>query len=188
MVDTFGIPRYQEANPGLFYIVTFPFMFGVMFGDVGHGVILTTVAVYMMLYHNDPLSKLYQLRWLFVLMGAFAVYCGMLYNEFFAMPLLFSKSCYEVKSRRRKEECVYFFGMDWIWSISVHETSFVNSFKMKFAIILGVIHMLWGIILKGSNSFHFSSLLDFVFEVVPQFVFLMSTFGYMSFCIIIKWL
>ena len=32
----YGVPRYKEANPMIFTIVTFPFLFGVMFGDVGH--------------------------------------------------------------------------------------------------------------------------------------------------------
>uniref|UniRef100_A0A0A9Z0B4 V-type proton ATPase subunit a n=1 Tax=Lygus hesperus TaxID=30085 RepID=A0A0A9Z0B4_LYGHE len=37
IVNTYGSPRYQEVNPGLFTIVTFPFLFGVMYGDIGHG-------------------------------------------------------------------------------------------------------------------------------------------------------
>lgn len=34
-VNTYGIPRYREANPALFTAATFPFLFGVMYGDVG---------------------------------------------------------------------------------------------------------------------------------------------------------
>lgn len=37
-MNTYGIPRYDEINPGLFTIITFPFLFGMMFGDIGHGV------------------------------------------------------------------------------------------------------------------------------------------------------
>ena len=40
VVNTYGIPRYQEINPGYFTIITFPFLFGVMYGDIGHGLIL----------------------------------------------------------------------------------------------------------------------------------------------------
>jgi len=31
------VPKYREVNPGIFTIITFPFQFGVMFGDIGHG-------------------------------------------------------------------------------------------------------------------------------------------------------
>ena len=37
LVNTYGTPRYREVNPGAFAVVTFPFLFGLMFGDVGHG-------------------------------------------------------------------------------------------------------------------------------------------------------
>ena len=52
IVDTYGVPSYREFNPAFFYIVTFPFFFGVMYGDVGHGSILLFAALFMVMFHD----------------------------------------------------------------------------------------------------------------------------------------
>lgn len=59
---------------------------------------------------------------------------------------------------------------------------------MKLSIIAGVIHMLLGIFMKGLNSLHFKNYIDFFFEFLPQLVFMLVTFGYMSLAIVMKWL
>lgn len=43
----YRVARYQEANPGCFTIVTFPFLFAVMFGDWGHGIVVLFAAIYL---------------------------------------------------------------------------------------------------------------------------------------------
>jgi V-type H+-transporting ATPase subunit a len=45
IVNTYGVPLYKEINPAIYASVTFPFLFGVMFGDIFHGLILMTFAV-----------------------------------------------------------------------------------------------------------------------------------------------
>lgn len=58
---------------------------------------------------------------------------------------------------------------------------------MKLAVIIGVIHMSFGILMKAFNSIYFRSWLDLFFEFVPQFIFMLVTFGYMDFLIFYKW-
>jgi len=45
MVNTYGVPTYGEANPAMFAVVSFPFLFGVMYGDIGHGSILLLAGI-----------------------------------------------------------------------------------------------------------------------------------------------
>ena len=59
---------------------------------------------------------------------------------------------------------------------------------MKLAVILGVIHMIFGIGLKAVNTLHFGRKIDFYFEFIPQMTFMVLLFGYMDFLIIFKWL
>ena len=47
IVDTYGIPNYREANPAVLTIVTYPFFFGMMFGDMGHGSLYLIIGILM---------------------------------------------------------------------------------------------------------------------------------------------
>lgn len=66
--------------------------------------------------------------------------------------------------------------------------TYTNNFKMKLAVIIGIIQMSIGIIMKGLNSIHFRNKLDFFFEFVPQIILLLALFGWMDVLIIAKWL
>lgn len=130
-------------------------------------------------------------RYLFLLMGFFAFYCGIIYNDFFSLTFNFFGSCFENQedgTTKAIPGCVYPVGLDPKWYIASNELTFFNSFKMKAAVIIGVLQMGFGVILKGCNAIHFRNWLDFYFEFLPQIVFLVVTFGYMDFLIIYKWL
>ena len=48
IVDTYGVPKYKEANPALFCTVIFQFLFAVMFGDVMHCNMLLAIALWVL--------------------------------------------------------------------------------------------------------------------------------------------
>jgi len=79
----------------------FPFKFGVMFGDIGHGGLLLVAGIYMVLCNRkiiadkSPLAPLTEIRFLLLLMGWFAFYAGWMYNDFFSMPINVFGSCWE---------------------------------------------------------------------------------------------
>ena len=91
IVDTYGVPSYQEANPTPVSIVTFPFLFGMMFGDVGHGSILALFGLFLTLMgpklKGTAFAGFYPVRYFLLLMGLSSFYCGFMYNECFSMVI-----------------------------------------------------------------------------------------------------
>lgn len=47
IVDSYGVARYREVNPAVLTIMTFPFLFSVMFGDVGHAILMCAFAGFL---------------------------------------------------------------------------------------------------------------------------------------------
>jgi len=210
-VNTYGIPRYREANPALFTAATFPFLFGVMYGDIGHGLFLFSAGLYLLWNEkaNDN-AKLGEMtggmhagRYMITMMGFFAVYAGLIYNDCFSLGLnLFgSRYVFEGQEDFEVEEgseaanianygdpaSVYPFGLDPIWHVSANELLFFNSFKMKLSVIFGISQMFVGTCLKGMNAIFFGERLDFLFEFLPMVVFASSLFVYMVVLIFMKW-
>lgn len=46
---------------------------------------------------NHPLKDLVPIRYLLLLMGFFAAYCGLMYNDLMSLPLNLFGSCYEIE-------------------------------------------------------------------------------------------
>jgi V-type H+-transporting ATPase subunit a len=186
----------------VFACVTFPFLFGVMFGDIGHGAFLAFIGLVLVLGNDcllrwsPAMAPALALRYLVLLMGLFATFCGLIYNDFMAIPIWgFGGSCYEMgvdasgkEQAILKPDCVYPIGIDPIWYLAKNELAFMNSLKMKLSVILGVLQMSLGICMKAANAIHFGNKLDLWLEFLPQIILLWCLFGYMDLLIVAKWL
>ncbi|CAH8369403.1 unnamed protein product [Eruca vesicaria subsp. sativa] len=166
IVDAYGVAKYQEANPAVFTIVTFPFLFAVMFGDWGHGICLLLATMYLIVREKklasqklgDIMEMAFGGRYVIMMMSLFSIYTGLIYNEFFSIPYpLFAPSAYDCRDASCSEATTigliktrdtYPFGLDPVW--------------------------------HGTRS-------ELPFQFIPQMIFLNSLFGYLSVLIIIKW-
>ncbi|KAK9704632.1 H(+)-transporting V0 sector ATPase subunit a [Basidiobolus ranarum] len=204
IVDAYGVAKYGEVNPGLFTVITFPFLFAVMFGDFGHGVILSIIAGYMC-YKEKVLKKLdggemfdmlFGGRYIILLMGLFSIYTGLIYNDIFSRGMPIFKSGWNWPVPTQEKEIIdatfngstYPFGLDPSWHHTDNFLLFTNSYKMKMSILFGVLQMSCGVILTVFNHVHFKDTYAIWAEFVPQILFLLCIFGYLSVTIIFKWL
>ena len=138
---------------------------------------------------NSLFNALLPARHMFLMMGFFAFYNGFIYNEYISISLNLFGSCYTEESKYlRVEGCVYPFGIDPVWGAASNQLTFVNSYKMKLSVLVAVVHMCFGILMKGFNAVYFKNKLDFWFEFVPQIAFMLATFGWMDFMVVYKWL
>ncbi|XP_034676945.1 V-type proton ATPase subunit a2-like isoform X1 [Vitis riparia] len=205
IVDAYGVAKYQEVNPGVYVIITFPFLFAVMFGDWGHGICLLLATLYFIVkekkFSSQKLGDIMEMtfggRYVIMMMALFSIYTGLIYNEFFSVPFeLFRPSAYECPDPSCRGASIvglirvrptYPFGVDPKWHGSRSELPFLNSLKMKMSILLGVAQMNLGIILSYFNATFFGNNLNIWYQFVPQMIFLNSLFGYLSLLIIVKW-
>jgi V-type H+-transporting ATPase subunit a len=190
----------------LFTAATFPFLFGVMYGDIGHGGLLALAGLYLILTESRANSRdvgemvrdIYSARYMLFMMGTMGVYAGLIYNDYFSLGLNLFGSNYQFLEEASGSKavllcaygdpkCVYPFGADPVWKISANELLFFNSMKMKMSVILGITQMIFGVCLKGINALYFRSYLDFFCEFLPMIIFAVGFFGYMVILIFIKW-
>lgn len=89
----YGVPHYDEVDPTPLIAITFPLIFGFMFGDAGHGLTLLIVGVILgiLLKKNEGIRNF---SWILAACGIGAIFAGLLFGEFFGKhifaPLWFS--------------------------------------------------------------------------------------------------
>uniref|UniRef100_A0A8C7FRF6 V-type proton ATPase subunit a n=1 Tax=Oncorhynchus kisutch TaxID=8019 RepID=A0A8C7FRF6_ONCKI len=219
IVDAYGVARYREVNPAVYTIITFPFLFAVMFGDVGHGLLMTMAALWMVLQERDLNlrtndNEIWQMmfggRYLILLMGLFSIYTGAVYNECFSKGLspfpsgwhlqpMFEHYNWTDETLRENQYLTldpnvtgvfqgpYPFGIDPIWRLANNHLTFLNSYKMKMSVIIGVVHMTFGVCLSFFNYIHLNQLSSVFLVLIPELLFMQCLFGYLVFMVLLKW-
>lgn len=205
LIDTYGVPRNGEFNPAVPSIITFPFLFAMMYGDIFHGSFLFLGGLLLIIYEkenaaskNEFIGNIHAGRYLIFLMGAFAIYNGLIYNDCTSISINgFNGTQWEAVTvpcgsdscvvESGKNTGVYAFGIDPVWAVSEVQLQFTNSLKMKLSVIVGITQMTFGLFLKLGNHIHERDYLSIVGEFIPQLIFMFGFFNYMQFIIIFKW-
>ena len=125
LVNMFGTPNYKEFDPTVFAAVSYIIMFGAMFGDVGHGLILSVTGLIVMLIKRT--GQLASLAAIMVWGGISSAIFGVLYGEVFGIPLIDPP----------------------LWLSPIHNINTI----LVVAIVFGIVMISLGTILGIINSF-----------------------------------
>uniref|UniRef100_A0AAY4AA88 V-type proton ATPase subunit a n=1 Tax=Denticeps clupeoides TaxID=299321 RepID=A0AAY4AA88_9TELE len=220
IVEAYGVGDYREASPAPYTIITFPFLFAVMFGDLGHGAIMALFGLWMVLSEmsqkqrcsrNEVWRIFFDGRYIILMMGLFSIYTGLIYNDCFSKSLNIFGSGWSVHAMFTQQQWTnetlktnalltldpnisgvfngpYPIGIDPIWNMATNRLAFLNSYKMKMSVIIGVIHMTFGVVLSVFNHLHFRQMYKLYLLFLPELLFLLCLFGYLIFMIFYKWL
>jgi V-type H+-transporting ATPase subunit a len=211
LINAYGVASYREMNPAPYTIITFPFLFAVMFGDLGHGAIMALFGLWMVLKEKPLAAKksdneiwniFFGGRYIIFLMGIFSMYTGLIYNDMFSKSLNLFGSGWEIKyntstvmtNKALQLDPAYDFGrtypvgLDPVWQIApLNKIIFQNAYKMKISIIFGVLHMIFGVVVGLFNHRYFKNKMAIYTEFIPQMIFLIFLFFYMTTLMFMKW-
>ena len=130
LVNTYARPRYGEIDPSILIAITFPILYGAMFGDLGQGLVLFTAGLLM---HNKVIMKgMSGLGLLIAYCGFFAAVFGVLYGSFFGFE---------------GEHFTETFGFEFtpLWLSPIHDILRVLGLAIDVGIVLLIIGYLLGI-------------------------------------------
>lgn len=225
IVDAYGVANYREVNPAPYIIISFPFLFALMFGDSAHAFLLLSASISLIAMEktiqkrrirDEIFTTFFNGRYIMLLMGIFSLYTGFIYNDVFGKAFnLFGSNWIDPFNRTQYVEWTrmivkykrmpvatldpavayrdggdgpYLFGLDPVWNVADNRLSFINSMKMKVAVIFGIAQMTFGVILSYKNFRFFGSRIDILTSFIPQLIFLSSIFVYLCGQIIVKWI
>ena len=168
-----GIPRKGEFDPTWMVALMWPIFYGLMFADVGHGLLLMGLGLLFKFKGQGNLS-----RWgmLLAISGGAGALAGVFQGEVFGFHLE-----HFVGFEMLLHEGGPLHSISWlIGSISVAELTFDQVIMiLKVSLFIGVIHLGWAFLLRIRNYAKKKDKNTLIFEAIPNLFMWLGVFGVM---------
>lgn len=157
LVAAYGLPSYRELEPTLFVALSYIVMFGMMFGDAGHGLVLAGCGIAALIMGRSREIRDFGVLLIFV--GISSIIFGIIYGSYFGIE--------ELKKYA-------------IW----HDPIDCDPLMLMYgAITLGIVMISLGLILNAINHFKRG---DFIAGILDKFGLIGIVFYWGALFILIK--
>ena len=157
-----GIPKKGEADPTPMIALMWPIFYGLMFADMGHGLLLMGMGLLFKVKGQGNLS-----RWgmLIAISGASAAIAGVGAGEMFGYHL---DHIGPFEGLLKEGGALY--SVSWIVGIlSVAELTFDQVINiLKVSLFIGIIHLVWAMVLRVKRLAHEGHKLVMYMEAIPN--------------------
>ncbi|MHA1682934.1 MAG: V-type ATP synthase subunit I [Promethearchaeota archaeon] len=165
ILNLYGLPKYIEMNPLIIIAITFPLLFGLMFGDMGQGLGLILFGIFLprtKKFANHPVRI--NLCYVIAYCGIGSMFGGLLYGEVFGIHF---------------SEIVAFLNTNYGFSLTLTIfpvlTPLENPMELfRLSIWIGILQISVGLILKAFNFRLIRKRLLILVEVIPKIILLWS--------------
>ena len=168
-----GIPKKGEFDPTWMIALMWPIFYGLMFADLGHGLLLMGLGLLFKFKGQGTLS-----RWgmLLAISGGAGALAGVFQGEIFGFHIQ-----HFVGFEMLLHEGGPLHSISWlIGSISVAELTFDQVIMiLKVSLFLGVIHLGWAFLLRIRNFAKKKDKTALIFEAIPNLFMWLGVFGVM---------
>ncbi|MEJ2272252.1 MAG: V-type ATPase 116kDa subunit family protein [Candidatus Bathyarchaeota archaeon] len=139
----YGVPHYDEIDPTPLIAITFPILFGFMFGDAGHGLILLIFGLILglLIKKNEGIQNFSKIL---AACGLGAIFAGLLFGEFFGKNIFPA-----------------------LWFDPFEN---VTGFLI-FSLVIGTIQIISGFVLEMINFLLKNNIIDAVTTAFPKILF-----------------
>lgn len=83
LIAAFGAPGYNEVEPSLFVALSFVLMFGIMFGDIGQGLVIMLAGFYILKSRSRIIVGIKDAAYWLIFCGMSAITFGFMFGSFF---------------------------------------------------------------------------------------------------------
>jgi V/A-type H+-transporting ATPase subunit I len=164
LVNTYGTPGYNEYNPALLIAIFYPIIFGIMFADVGHGLLFALLGVYGLTLQNkkldpstgfgDELKSYFKGgAWLMIASGLVSMVWGVLFGSYFGVTHYVAPNLVP--------EALWFSPEH--GPVAYSPTTSVVTLMLELSLLVGMIHMTVGYILRLATNIRKKHFLEAIF-------------------------